>query len=184
MATKELEPYDRIELVFQVSQLYLKGTTNPTHISKALGVTRVQALDLLDEYKAILHNSPDIREQAKDTLQQAVLAYAEITKRMWEAVEEAETAGDTKTKATTLKSLADIHAREVELLQKAGLYDDSVLGDQLAEAEDKQTQIMAMIREVSAHCPNCKFEIARRIGKITGHAEGVILDVVEAEVVG
>lgn len=174
--TKELEPYDRIQAVYEVSQLYLKGTTNPTHIAKALKITRVQALDLLDEYKEILRNSPDIREQAKDSLQQAVLAYAEITKRMWEAVEEAEMTGDTKTKATVLKSLADIHAREVELLQKAGLYDDSALGDQLAESEEKQNQILAIIREVSAHCDKCKFEVARRIGKITGHPEGVVID--------
>ncbi len=62
------------------------------------------------------------------------------------------------------------------MLQKAGLYDDAALGDELAEMEEKQQILINILKEVTADCSHCKTEVARRLSKVTGRVEPIIIE--------
>jgi hypothetical protein len=170
---KEIELLDRYEQINAVAQLYIKGTTNPTFIARELGVKRAQAIELIEEWREIARGNDDIRRQAQEALQAGIQHYSIITERFWETVEQADVAADYKTKNSVLKNLADVEAKKIDMLQKAGLYDDAAIGDELAEMEEKQAILISILKEVTSNCDHCKFEVARRLSKVTGKTEPV-----------
>ncbi|AXH49229.1 hypothetical protein HWB76_gp173 [Streptomyces phage Blueeyedbeauty] len=172
---KEIELLDRYEQINAVAQMYIKGTTNPTTIAKELGIKRAEALDLIEEWRDIAKSNDDIREQASEALQAGIQHYSMIIERFWETVEQADTGNDYKTKNAVLKNIADVEAKKIDMLQKAGLYDDASLGDELAEMEEKQAILVAILKEVTSNCDHCKFEVARRLAKVTGKTEPVTI---------
>jgi hypothetical protein len=88
-----------------------------------------------------------------------------VIDRSWETVEQADMSDDLKTKATVLKNIADVQFKRVEMHQKAGLYDDAALGDELAEMEEKNEIIKNVLLEVTANCEHCAFEVRRRLSR-------------------
>ena len=66
------------------------------------------------------------------------------------------------------------------MLQEVGLLDNAELATQIADTERKQDILVKILKEVTATCPKCKMEVAKRLSQITGIVEPVILD---AEVV-
>lgn len=173
--SKEVELLDRYEQINRVAQIYIKGTTNPTTIAKQLGIKRAEALDLIDEWKSIARNNDDVKDQASEALQAGIQHYSMIVERLWETVEQADDDGDIKTKNAVLKNIADIEAKKIDMLQKAGLYDDASLGDELAEMEEKQQILISILKEVTSDCDHCKVEVARRLSKVTNKAEPVVI---------
>jgi hypothetical protein len=171
--SNEIELLDRYEQMNKVAQLYIKGTTNPATIAKELGVKRAQAVELIEEWRDIAKNNDDIKEQASIALQDSIQHYSMIIARFWETVEQADSAGDYKTKNSVLKNLADVDAKKVDMLQKAGLYDDASVGDELAEMEEKQAILISILKDVTSDCDHCKYEVARRLAKVTNRAEPV-----------
>ncbi|XAO35282.1 hypothetical protein SEA_FRANCOB_86 [Streptomyces phage Francob] len=169
----EIELLDRYEQINKVAQMYIKGTTNPTTIARELGIKRAEALDLIQEWREIARGNDDIKEQAAEALQAGIQHYSMIVERFWETVEQADTNLDYKTKNAVLKNIADVEAKKIDMLQKAGLYDDAAIGDELAEMEEKQAILINILKEVTADCEHCKYEVARRLAKVTGKTEPV-----------
>jgi len=50
------------------------------------------------------------------------------------------------------------------------------LATQIAETEKKQDILVKILKEVTATCPKCKMEVAKRLSQITGVVEPVIID--------
>ena len=67
------------------------------------------------------------------------------------------------------------------MLQEVGLLDNAELATQIADTERKQDILVKILKEVTATCPKCKMEVAKRLSQITGIVEPVIID---AEVLG
>jgi hypothetical protein len=172
--TKEIELLDRVEQMNKVVERYLKGE-NPTQIARAVGMKRADVLTYIDEYKEIARNDDEVKERAREALHSADRHISMIIERAWETVEQADDSGDIKTKAALLKNLADIEGKRVDMLQKAGLYDDASLGDELAEMEEKQQILISILKEVTSDCDHCKVEVARRLSKVTNRAEPVVI---------
>jgi len=170
---KDIELLDRYEQINRVAQMYIKGTTNPTTISKELGIKRAEAISLIEEWREIARDNDDIKEQAAEALQAGIQHYSMIVERFWETVEQADVAADYKTKNAVLKNIADVEAKKIDMLQKAGLYDDAAIGDEIAEMEEKQAILISILKEVTANCDHCKIEVARRLARVTGKAEPV-----------
>ena len=169
----ELSLPDREALRLQVQDKWLKGNKQPGTIAKELGLKRVEVMDLIKETKEIWRNDEDVKERAKEVLHEVDNSLDLVITRSWETVEQADLSNDLKTKATVLKNIADVQLKKVEMHQKAGLYDDAALGDELAEMEEKQQALIAILKEVTAECDHCKFEVARRLSRITNKAEPI-----------
>ena len=168
--------FDRMNTV--VSEL-LKGN-NPTQIAAITGFKRAEVVELIDEWKTVAHNDTAARDRAKEAISGADRHYAMLIKEAWKTVEDADTQGQLNVKATALKLIADIEGKRIGMLQEVGLLDNAELATQIADTERKQDILVKILKEVTATCPKCKMEVAKRLSQITGIVEPVILD---AEVV-
>jgi hypothetical protein len=98
-----------------------------------------------------------------------------LIKEAWKTVEDADQAGQLNVKATALKLIADIEGKRIGMLQEVGLLDNAEIAGQIAETEKKQEILIKILKEVTATCPKCKLDVAKRLSQITGIVEPIIL---------
>jgi hypothetical protein len=65
------------------------------------------------------------------------------------------------------------------MLQEVGLLDNAELATQIAETEHKQDILVKILKEVTATCPKCKMDVAKRLSQITGIVEPVVIETEE-----
>lgn len=171
----ELEPIDRIEIMNDVVAAHLKGD-NPTQIAKSVGLKRAEVLEYIDEWRAIAQNSKTIQARASEAITSMDEHYNMIIRELWETMEQADMNNDLRTKAAVLKNLADIEGKRVDLLQKAGLLDNQEIGNEVVEMERKHEILIGILREVTSDCPHCKVEVARRLSRVTGQTETIVVN--------
>ncbi len=163
--------YDRMNRV--VSEL-LKGN-NPSQIASVTGFKRAEVLEYIDEWKEVVRSDSGARERAKEAISGADQHYAMLIKEAWKTVEDADQAAQLNVKATALKLIADIEGKRIGMLQEVGLLDNAELATQLAETEKKQDILVKILKEVTATCPDCKMEVAKRLSQITGIVEPIVI---------
>lgn len=163
---------ERFSTMERVADLSMKGH-NPTAISKEVGIPRKEVLTLLEDYRVALSQDSEARDMARDHLNMMVKHYDSIIKKYYELIDEIDTldfnhqvAGQ---KNAALKSIAELEAKRLDALQKAGLLDSSDLGDELAEMEEKQEMLIDLLR--NELCPSCQMRIANKLSRITGKVE-------------
>lgn len=169
--------YDRMNLV--VSEL-LKGN-NPTQIATLTGLQRKEVVELIDDWKEVVKNDTTSRERAKEAISGADKHYAMLIKEAWKTVEDADLSGQLAVKNGAMKLIADIEGKRIGMLQEVGLLDNAEMAGQIAETERKQDILVGILKEVTASCPKCKMDVAKRLSQITGVVEPVIIE--EADVV-
>lgn len=173
MAEIELaERYDRMNTV--VAEL-LKGN-NATQIAAITGFQRKEVLELIDDWKQVVHNDNTARERAKEAVSGADQHYAMLIKEAWKTVEDADQAGQLSVKSGALKLIADIETKRIGMLQQVGLLDNAELAGQIAETERKQEVLVKILKEVTSTCPKCKMDVAKRLSQITGVVEPVVIE--------
>lgn len=172
----------RFEMMEKVAELSLQGHS-ATAISKALNIKRKEVLALQEDYRTALSNDAEARDMARDHLHMMVEHYNHLIKKFYELVDEIDAlefnhqvAGQ---KNATLRSIAELEAKRLDALQKAGLLDSAELGDELAEAEEKREILIDIIQ--NQVCPACKQKIASKITELTGKVQAV--QVMDVEVV-
>jgi hypothetical protein len=171
----EIELADHYDRMNKVVEELLKGN-NPTQIASVTGFKRAEVLEYIEEWKQVVRNDSTARERAKEAISGADQHYAMLIKEAWKTVEDADQAGQLNVKATALKLIADIEGKRIGMLQEVGLLDNAELATQLAETERKQDILVKILKEVTATCPKCKLEVAKRLSQITGIVEPVVLN--------
>lgn len=180
----ELQTAEYYDEMNKVVEKLLTGTKHPATIAKELGMQRKDVVHYINEWKQIAQNRPDIQERAMEALSSMDRHYDMIIKEMWLIVE---TEVENKTRATVLKNIADVEAKRQETLQKAGMYDDSGIADQLAEMEEHAEAIRKLLTEVATKYPETKLFIMEGISRIFGQAPAVPDDddgVIKGEISG
>ena len=168
----EIELSDHFDRMNKVVSELLKGNS-PTQIATLTGFKRSEVVELIDEWKAVIHNDNTSRERAKEAISGADQHYAMLIKEAWKTVEDADQAGQLNIKATALKLIADIEGKRIGMLQEVGLLDNAEIAGQIAETEKKQEILVKILKEVTATCPKCKMEVAKRLSQITGVVEPI-----------
>lgn len=171
----QLETLDYYERINNVVSLMLQGN-NPSQISKQLKMKRVDVIECIDEWKRMGRQSNQIQERAKDAITGADQHYSMVIKKLWETVDDAESQGDLRLKKDTLTSVASVEDKRIAMLQKAGLLDNQELQHQVAETERKQKILTEILREIATEHPEIRIKILNKLSKVTGQAEGVVLD--------
>jgi uncharacterized protein (DUF885 family) len=177
----DIELADHFDRMNKVVEELLKGN-NPTQIATITGFKRAEVVELIGEWKNVVHNDTAARERAKEAISGADQHYAMLIKEAWKTVEDADQAGQLSVKSGALKLIADIEGKRIGMLQEVGLLDNAELATQLAETERKQDILVKILKEVTASCPKCKMEVAKRLSQITGIVEPVVLNEEEANV--
>lgn len=170
----EIELSDHFDRMNKVVSELLKGN-NPTQIAALTGFKRADVVELIDEWKQVIHNDTASRERAKEAISGADQHYAMLIKEAWKTVEDADQSGQLNVKATALKLIADIEGKRIGMLQEVGLLDNAEIAGQIAETEKKQEILIKILKEVTATCPKCKLDVAKRLSQITGIVEPIIL---------
>jgi hypothetical protein len=168
----EIELADHFDRMNKVVEELLRGN-NPTQIATLTGLKRADVISLIDEWKSVVHNDTSARERAKEAISGADQHYAMLIKEAWKTVEDADQAGQLSVKSGALKLIADIEGKRIGMLQEVGLLDNAEMAGQIAEAERKQEVLVKILKEVTATCPKCKMEVAKRLSQITGIVEPI-----------
>ena len=162
--TQELSVMDHAERLGVIVHDYiLKGQTNPTKIAKETGLTRVQVVEYLEEWKRVSANNEFVKERAMQALTEFDKTYDQIIAEFWAIYESAESVRDQN---AIMKNLADTVKTRQEILQRAGLYDDAALGDQLIAVEQQVEEIKELLKLVAKEYPDTKNFIMEQLGRI------------------
>jgi hypothetical protein len=172
MITIEIELADHYDRMNKVVEELLKGN-NPTTIASLTGFKRAEVVELIDEWKSVVHNDTSSRERAKEAISGADQHYAMLIKEAWKTVEDADQSGQLNVKANALKLISDIETKRIGMLQQVGLLDNAELAGQIAETERKQDILVKILKEVTSGCSKCKMDVARRLSQITGVVEPI-----------
>jgi hypothetical protein len=171
----EIELADHYDRMNKVVEELLKGNT-PTQIATITGFKRAEVVDLIGEWKSVVHNDTSSRERAKEAISGADQHYAMLIKEAWKTVEDADQSGQLNVKANALKLISDIETKRIGMLQQVGLLDNAELATQIADTERKQDILVKILKEVTSTCPKCKMEVAKRLSQITGIVESVVIE--------
>ena len=170
----EIELADHFDQMNKVVEELLKGN-NPTQIAALTGFKRADVLGYIDEWKEVVRNDSGARDRANEAISGADQHYAMLIKSAWKTVEDADQQGQLNVKATALKLIADIETKRISMLQEVGLLDNVELATQISDTERKQDILVGILKEVTAICPKCKMEVAKRLSQITGVVEPVVI---------
>ena len=170
----EIEPAVHFDRMNKVVEELLKGNS-ATQIATTTGLTRKEVVELIDEWKSVVHNDSNIRDRAREAISGADQHYAMLINEAWKTVQQADIQDVLNVKATALKLIADIETKRIAMLQSVGVLENNELASQMAENERKQEVLVGILKEVTAQCSHCKLEVAKRLSQITGIVEPVVL---------
>lgn len=171
----ELEIASKFDQMNKVVEEMLKGN-NPTQISKQLGLERAEVVNHIETWRALMQGDHGVKERASEALAAADQHYSMIIKEAWDTVHQANDQDALNVKAQALKLIADVEQKRIDMLQKAGVIEKNDMADAILENERKQEVLVGILRDVSASCPNCKHELARRLSQATNVVETIIMD--------
>ena len=175
MTMTELEVAGKFDQMNKVVEELLKGNT-PTQISRALDISRAQVETHIQTWKELVQDNSAIKARAKEALAGADEHYNMLIKEAWSVVNEAGVASELNTKNAALKLIADIEAKRIDMLNKAGVLENNSMADEILENERKQEVLVGILRDVTSSCDHCKFEVAKRLSEVTGQVEAVIIN--------
>lgn len=164
----------------KVADLTMQGN-NPTDIAKKLNLKRKDVLELQADYRIALSQDSQARDMARDHLNMMVKHYDSLIKQFYLLIEDMDelkwshyVAGQ---RNNALKAIADLEAKRLDALQKAGLLESEDMGDELAAMEEKQEILISILR--NDLCPDCKAKVAYKLAQVSGKAEVISSEVVD-----
>lgn len=167
---------DGFAFMAKVWDLHLKNKS-PHAIAMALSCKVVDAKRAIEEMQAVVRDDMESRDAARDQLNDMVQRYQYLMDEAQTNLEDLQGLSfDEKVSAqinATLKNIADFDAKRVDALQKAGLYDTGGLGDELAEREEREQQILQILRHDL--CPNCTTVVRDKLTRLTGVVQGEVV---------
>lgn len=176
MTTPAIIDSDGLAFMSQVWTLHLKNKS-PHAIAMALSCRVVDAKRAIEEMQGVVRDDMESRDAARDQLNDMVQRYQYLMDESQNNLEELQSmVFNEKVSAqinATLKNIADFDAKRVDYLQKAGLYDTGGLGDELAEREEREQQIIQILRHDL--CPNCTTVVRDKLTRLTGVVQGEVV---------
>lgn len=170
----EIEPAVHFDRMNKVVEELLKGNS-ATQIATITGLTRKEVVELIDEWKTVVHNDSNIRDRAREAISGADQHYAMLINEAWKTVQQADIQDALNVKATALKLIADIETKRIAMLQSVGVLENNEIAAQIAENEKKQEVLVGILKDVTAQCSHCKLEVAKRLSQITGVVEPIVI---------
>lgn len=175
MADNEIELAGKFDQMNKVVEELLKGNT-VNQIAKSLDLTRVQVETHVSTWKSMVHDNTAVRERAKEALAGADEHYNMLIKEAWDVINEAGVSSELGIKNAAIKLVADIESKRIDMLNKAGVLEDSSMADQILESERKQQVLVDILKDVTSSCDKCKWEVAKRLSEVTGQVEAVTIE--------
>lgn len=171
----DLEPVEHLDQMDKVVKEMLKGS-NSRQIAKTLSMRPMDVDKYIKEWQGYARNNQYIQDRAKDALIATDEHYNLIIKDLWSVANDAEINQDLKVRASTLKIIADVEGKRIEMLQKSGVLENQQIADQVIDMERKHEVIINILRRVQEEFPEAADFIKREIAKVTGEVVGTVVD--------
>jgi len=171
----ELEVAGQFDQMNKVVEELLKGNT-PAQIAKSTGLTRVQVENHIKTWKEFVQDNNAIKARAKEALAGADEHYSMLIKEAWRTLEQADVQDALPVKGQMIKAIADIEAKRIEMLNKAGVLENNDVANQILESERKQEILVGILKDVTSNCEHCKWEVSKRLSQVTGQVEAVVVN--------
>ena len=171
---KDVSKSDRYDEMDRVVTAMLKGQNNATKISRELGIPRARVEEYMLEWRQIAANDENIKQRAKGAVLTANQHYDHLIESLYENAEEQKQAGDWKGRTSTLTAIANIEKERTNALRNSGVLDDSVIAQQLVEAEDKLDKMRKLLTELASKNPTIKEQIREGLKSIFGKGPAIV----------
>lgn len=172
---------DAFQRMEEVAELHLQSKT-PGQIARKLGIKTVEAKQAIALYEEVLRNDADAKDAARDQLNLMVQRYDRLISEANDNLDNLKLRiFDEKVSAqiiATIKVIGDLDKARVTTMQTAGLLENSDLGDELAEREEREAMILEILR--NDLCPACQHRTKDKVTRLTGEVQGV--EVVDSDV--
>lgn len=145
---------------------YLKGN-NVDEISRVTGISVRQVGVLLKEWRGLAANNEAMKARALLALKGADVHYDKLIKKAYEVMEDAEVAQSLSQRISSIKLIADMEARRIDLLQKAGALEDTDISKQIVETERKQAILMDVLKNTVGPCKRCRPIVQEKLAEVT-----------------
>jgi hypothetical protein len=167
---------DGFAFMMEVWDLHMQSKS-PYAIAQKIHCKVVDAKRAIEQMQEIIRNDMESRDAARDSLNDMVQRYTRLMDEAEQNLAELKLLEYNSNVSAqinaTLKNIADFDAKRVDALQKAGLYDTGGLGDELAEREEREQQILQILR--SDLCPTCTAVVRDKLTRLTGVVEGEVV---------
>lgn len=183
----ELDLYDktaeRWDMMNKVMEHYVRNE-QPGAIAKKLGLRRVDVINYVNEWKETAVGSDIMRGRVEELLAMMDEHFSDLireARKTLDSVNEVDFPSHQMLgqRTAAIKVIADLEQSRIDIMQKAGLLEAADMGDEMARMEETQRKVIAILQEVSFQCPNCKVEVAQRIGALTNEAQTIDVEVVD-----
>lgn len=168
------EEYDTME---DIVKLKAQGQ-NFTAIAKALGIKRAEAIALYDQWNVVATSDPVVRQMGRDAVAEMNEHFNVLLVEQHDVIEEAKMIDGhegLKIRNTALKNSAEISAKRVDFLQRAGLIEDAAMAEQLAQMDEKAQAIKELLQNVAREYPQTREMITTGLGRIFNQPTGVVV---------
>jgi len=162
-----------LDLVNKVATEYLKGLDS-SEISRQLDMPRPKVMSLLNDWRSMISNNQAINIRAKEALAGADQHYSSLIKKAYEVIDSADQTANLTAKTTSIKLIADIEGKRIEMLQKAGLLDNKEIAEQIVEMERKHDILIKLLKEIASEHPEIRQKIMERLSSI--QTEVIVVD--------
>ena len=159
---------DEINLV---ASEYLKGIDTAI-IAQQLDMPRTRVMSLLNDWRKMAANNEAIHARAREALVGADQHYSGLIKKAYEVIDSADVNNNLGAKTNAIKLIADIEAKRLDMLHRAGLLDNKEVAEELADMERKHEVLINILKDIASNYPEIRNEILRRLSEVSG---GVII---------
>lgn len=170
--TTDIEIADHYDLMNRVVDEGLRGSS-PTVIAKKFNLKRAEVLEFQSEWRKIIHNDVNVHARAREALAGADQHYNMIIAKAWETSEQADASQLYAVKVQALKLVADTEQKRLDMLNKAGVLENTELAEQVLETERKQKILIEILRDLP---PDVQKHIASRLSEVTNKVEAIRVD--------
>lgn len=160
-----------LDEVNKVASEYLKGS-DASEISKELDIPRQRVMSLLNDWRKMAANNEAIHARAREALAGADQHYSHLIKKAYEVIESADMSANLNAKTTSIKLIADIEAKRLDMLHRAGLLDNKEVAEELARMEEKHQILINILKDIASKHPEIRNEIMSKLSEAT---DGVII---------
>lgn len=137
-------------------------------IRNKTGLSGPEQTRIKEEFDRVVVQDDYMQNRARVAVAEIDQHYTTLIKRFYEAIDDAESADDYKTKATILKQVVDTEKSRTDFLHRAGLLAEQNIGDQVADAEEKIENIKQVLKEVASEYPEAAKLIAKKLADLDG----------------
>lgn len=166
----------------KVIELYAQNV-NPTEIARQVKIRRVDVLHHIDEWKKTAVGSDVMKAQVEEFIASMSEHFGVLIRKAHEVIDEVDDdngyeakgrSGMLGQKIAAIKTLSELEAKRIDILQKSGLLEAADLGDELAEMEEQKDILLDILK--TELCTVCKPKVMKRLAGEMGKDTVVVVE--------